>query len=327
MTPDIVLLAAVAVHKDRLYVAAAFSALPPHAEPTRLYLYDARKDPPWSYHDVGAWTVAVEKHRAAPGNRWTLCALSERGALERAGGGKVEVETIADAGLFRPGAAGYGYLSGLRDVGGTLHACGSGGQVYRRLQPGNWVHLDQTLLQPPGTDDLLLLRAIDGPALDDLYVGGDLPGPRGREGKLFHWNGERWRPIPIPRVRGLNAIFVEDREHVWVAGIDGALLVGNHRDGFESLSPQQSAHLFHDVIVHEGAVYLGSSFGLFRYDAERRRAVRVRTGLPSEPSYIASLDAADGVLWAVGPADILRFDGKTWARIAHPDLPDQGGGP
>jgi hypothetical protein len=318
MHTDTHLLTALIVQADRLYFATALAAMPPHAEYSRLYHYDAQSTRPWSYHDVRFWMVALEKFRDGADDAWTLCALSERGEMERVSRGKATVERIADAGLYRSGSAGYGYLTKLREIGGYLHVCGDGGQVYKRLGSDKWAHMDDGLLQPPDVKDRLLLSTIDGPAEDDLYVGGNRPSSSGRVGCLFHWNGARWRAIDLPVVGGINAIYIESEERVWLAGRKGTLLVGNHRSGFESLFAHQSPQLFHDLTMFNGVLYLGSNFGLFRYDEVRRRVVRERTNLSSELSYISTVAQADGVLWAVGPADIARFDRKSWTRLQHP---------
>lgn len=312
------LLTALIVDADRLYLATALAAMPQHSEYTRLYHYDARSAKPWSYHDVRFWTVALERFREGTDGVWTLCALSERGEMERASRGKAVVERVADAGLYRSGSTGYGYLTKLREIGGGLYACGDGGQVYKRLGPDTWVHMDSGLLQPPDVKDRLLLNVIDGPAEDDLYAGGNLPGSSGREGRLFHWNGASWRRVDIPIVSDVNAICIENERRIWVAGRKGTLLVGDHRSGFESLSTNRSSQLFHDLTIFNGVLYLGSNFGLFRYDKERHRVVRERTELSPELSYISTVAQADGVLWAVGPTDIARFDGQSWNRISQP---------
>ena len=322
MSATVVLTSALIVAGDFVYVAASLEELPLYSPHTRLFLYDGRSPQPWSAHDVQFRVVALEKMPGDDGGGSVLCALSEEGDLEiMSATADPVVERIPDVGLRGPIAKGYGYAAGLRWIGHHLHACGAAGQVYRRLAPGKWVHMDAGLLQAPKVKDRLLLSALDGPAEDDIYLAGDAAGPTGREGRLFHWDGSAWRPIDLPTVGALNAILVEDRDRIWVCGTKGALLRGNHRDGFVDLSTPSSPQLFHGMILHGGALYLGSNFGLFQYDIARARVVRSRTGLSVEPTYVSSLGQADGVLWGVGPKDIVFFDGKGWTRVQHPDNP------
>ncbi|WP_437313167.1 hypothetical protein [Sorangium sp. So ce385] len=318
---------ALALSASSVYLSATFAAPGDYTPHTRLFLYDEGGAPPWTAHDVGFFTVGLEK-QAAPGEDLALCALSLDGEVELRSARGAVIEPIPEAGLRRPTSKGYGFLTALRRVGDRLFACGSAGQVYRRLGPGRWAHADAGLLQaPPGVDFQDLVRPVDlqGPAEDDLYLAAQQLGPRGLEGSLFHLGGPRWRRLAVPPVGGLNAVHVESAQRIWVCGHEGALLVGNHRDGFRSVSRERSPHLFHAVAMYQETLYLGSNFGLFRYDLERRRALRVRTGLEQELRYIHTIEQAGGVLWCVGPTDIARFDGERWTRVHPPEAPKGGG--
>jgi len=309
----------------RLYIAGSPDEQEPYTPFTRLYsYYDDRPERPWTQHAVEWWTVALEMSRTADGARM-YCALSREGDVELIAQGQQAYEKIADAGVWSRGNKGYGYLSHLRQIGGHLYACGGGGQVYRRDER-DWVHVDKGLLQDgaalaDGTLGRLLLVAIDGAAEDDLYVVGSRPGEAGYEGVLFHGDGTVWTPVAVPRLKQLNAIHVERADRVWLCGQDGALLVGNHADGFEDWSGTTQGQLLHDLTIFEDTLYLASNKGLHAYDGKRRRIVRVKTGLSPEPKYLATIDHADGVLWGIGAKDIVRFDGLRWARIDNPDNP------
>jgi len=324
MSAEVEFTAALVIAGDYVYIAAALAGLPAYSPHTRLFLYDGQSQQPWTKHDVSFWTIGLEKipDESDDEGGWILCALSEEGDVElMSATADPALERIPDAGLRGPTSKGYGYLLSLRRIGGHLHACGSAGQVYKRLGPGRWVHMDAGLLQAPNVKARLLLQDINGAAEDDIYVVGDIPGPGGPEGRLFHWNGSAWRPVDIPSVGALNALHVEDRDRVWVCGARGTILRGNHRDGFDDLTTPGSRQLFHAMTVHDGVLYLGSNFGLFQYDPQRGRVARVRTGLEVEPSYVSTLGQADGVLWGVGPKDIVYFDRRTWTRVQHPDNP------
>jgi len=317
-------IAALAVGGDRLYLAASPDSFEPYTPFTRMYsYYGDNDDRPWTHHDLEWWTVALEMSRNDDGSP-LRCILSQEGDFGRPVSGKMVFEKIADAGVSSRGAKAYGYVSGLRRIGAHLYVCGGGGQVYKRLGPDNWVHVDDGVLQDrkalaDGTIGRLLLRAIEGAAEDDIYLAGSLPGKSGYEGALFHWDGAAWRPIPLPVVKQINAIHIESTSRIWLCGIDGALLVGDHRDGFENWSDRAQGQLFHDLTMYDDTLYLASDKGLCAYDGKRRRVVRVKTGLAPEPKRFSNIDHADGVLWSVGLKDIVRFDGTAWTRIHHPD--------
>jgi hypothetical protein len=320
---------ALVVRGDRLYLAGSPDAFEPYTAFTRMFsYYGDRDDRPWTHHDLQWWTVALEMSRREDGST-VRCILSQEGDIGMPSPGGLVFENIVDAGVSSPGNKGYGYVSNLRHIGEHLYACGSGGQVYKRLGPDNWVHMDAGLLQDRkalanGTVGRLLLRAIDGAAENDVYATGSMPGDTGYEGVLFHGDGSGWRRLDIARVKQLNAIYVESADRVWLCGQNGALLVGNHREGFEDWSDAAQSQLFHDLTMYEDTLYLSADKGLCAYDGKRRRVVRVKTGLKPEPRHLSNIDCADGVLWSVGRKDIVKFDGRTWARIDHPDNPKIG---
>jgi hypothetical protein len=51
---------------------------------------------------------------------------------------------------------------------------------------------------------------------------------------------------------------------------------------------------------------------VFRLDGDR--LARVDFGEDKPSSYFA-LSSADGILWSIGPKDIMAFDGQLWTRI------------
>jgi hypothetical protein len=320
-------IAALVVSGECLYLAGSPDSFEPYTPFTRMFsYYRDRNDRPWTHHDLDWWIVALEMGRREDGSP-VRCILSQEGEFGTPSSGKMVFEKITDAGVSSPGAKGYGYVSGLRHIGEHLYVCGGGGQAYQRRGPDEWVHMDDGLLQDRKVlaEGRLLLRAIEGAAEDDIYVAGSLPGKSGYEGVLFHWDGATWMPIPLPAVKQINAVHVESASRIWLCGIDGALLVGDHRGGFENWSDVAHGQLFYDLTMYDDTLYLASSTGLCAYDGKRRRVVRVQTGLKPEPKSVSHIDHADGILWCVGSKDIVRFDGTGWTRIHHPDNRKIGG--
>lgn len=309
---------------DRLLLTAALEATAERSYGTRVFEYDGRREQPWKHRDLPWRETVLARYNEGPGGPQTVCLLSDEGQIELITGDSTIEEDITDAGLMKSTAKHYGYVSSARQVGSHLYASGVGGQVYRRTAPGKWEHMDEGLLQPGDGSSRLMLYAIDGSSENDLYVAGDIHTGVGIPGRLYHWDGKSWRQIIIPPVYGLNAIFVESEQRIWLAGLRGALLLGNQKEGFVSLLPRRGPHLFHDIVCYKEVMYLASNQGLYRYDPERRTIIRVRTGLPREPSYVSHIDQSDDVLWCFGPSDILRFDGETWTAIQLPENPPAG---
>ncbi|MEO3715721.1 hypothetical protein [Roseateles flavus] len=218
-------------------------------------------------------------------------------------------------------------MSDLRQIGEHLYACGGAGQVYKRVAPNQWEHMDQGLLQAPDVSERILPRAIHGPDESDIYLVGCLSAS-GLPPLVYHWDGSRWLRLPLPEVaERITNIHVESKDRIWLCGSNGTLLLGNARDGFRSLSTVDDNQLFLSVTLFEGRAYLGSNLGLFVYDpADAAAGIRpVVTGLVPELQDANIVDSVEGVLWSIGPKDIARFDGQSWTRIHHPDNPPIGG--
>jgi hypothetical protein len=219
-------------------------------------------------------------------------------------------------------------MSGLKQIGDHLYACGGAGQVYKRIQPFHWVHMDKGLLQDPGVSERLLLSAIDGPHENAIYTAGSLSA-MGHPPKVFFWNGLVWRELPMPAVaERINAIYVESETRIWLCGANGTLLLGNERVGFKSLSTVDDNQLFYSLCKYRDRIVLGSNMGLFFYDpSNHAQGIKeVVTGLEPELQDANVVDAVDDVLWSIGNKDIARYDGTKWERIHHPDNPPIGGG-
>src|SRR5262245_14719396 len=105
---------------------------------SRLYMFNERAPNRWTFNEhlfvvpaMCTWQSPLQ-----PGPRF-FAALNENGQLVMLGA-QTTYEDIADAGLSRPGAAGYGYLIGLKQIGRRLYTCGFAGQVLRREESGGW---------------------------------------------------------------------------------------------------------------------------------------------------------------------------------------------
>lgn len=225
----------------------------------------------------------------------------------------------------------------LREVGGNLYACGGGNQVYKRQADG-WHAMDQQLAEfsrsaltdisdllhtrkgELSSDELLALTEqvgevgglndIAGVAHDDLYA-------CGVAGALWHWNGRTWRRLEIPSDEHLHSIHIASDGQVWVCGHNGTLLKGNQERGFRSLLGEKCSDHFWSIREFDGAVYLGSTKGLFSYQDQSLKSV-VLPG-KQNPSIIQALDATDNVLWVVAQRYVARLRDGVWERFDHPD--------
>lgn len=315
--------------KDRLLIAGSPDEDEPYTPYTVWFTYfadDAKE--PWAYTDTAWWAVEATKYVPKHGE-WALVGMSNEGHLHYTYDDHYVEEKIPGAGVFSEDAECWGYMSGLKQIGAHLYACGGAGQVYKRLDVNRWVHMDEGLLQRPDVSERLLLSAIDGPHEKAIYTAGSLSA-MGHPPKVFFWNGQTWREIALPQVaERINAIHIESESRIWLCGANGTLLVGNERDGFKSLSRVEDNQLFYSICLYRGIAVMGSNMGLFFYDPKHpEQGIReLLTGLTPELQDANKVSAVDDVLWSIGNKDIARFDGNTWTRIHHPDNKPIGSGP
>ncbi len=234
-------------------------------------------------------------------------------------------EKIPGAGVNRADSQGWGYVSDIQQIGQHVYACGFSGQVYKRWQANDWRHMDDGLLQAPGTpmDDTIALSVIGGPHENAIYTAG-YQYTAGFPPRLFFFNGHQWRDIQLPKAAGrITNMHVTSADCIWLCGDHGTLLSGNAHDGFKSLATQSDRQLFTSVTEFEGCIYLASNLGLFVYDPAQPEAgmCKVSTHLQPDLQDVNVVEARGQVLWSIGPKDIARFNGKTWERMQHPDNP------
>lgn len=310
---------AVAIKRDYIYLSSSLNSMPVYSPHTRLSQYDEQYEFTWSKHDVEWWSVSLAIYTESENSDSELCAMSNEGHIEFIGDHEPIMEKIPGAGVFTEDAKGWGYMSSIRQIGEHLYAGGDGGQVYKRVAPHHWEHMDDGILQAPDVENRFLLADIQGAMEDDIYICGGIPGSHGLEGRLYHWNGKHWINLPLPTSERLTAFHLEDAATMWICGVNGTLLCGNNKDGFKDLSMVDDNQLFTSISKFNGRIYLASNMGLFCFDGKTIN--EVNTGLTPELHDANVIDAVDGVLWSIGIRDIARFDGVTWERIDHPDNP------
>ncbi len=316
----------VVVAPDFVFVATQLTSLDPRETAhTRCSTYNpAEQDVPFGYFDLEDNIVSVHAYRQLPEDKKRFACVGSQGAVHFVRGSTREVRTerLPGAGLVEGNFGGL--MMNLRDIGGQLWACGQHGQVYRRFGVDDWrradegirVTIDPAEYGPDRIDEMLsvmssapMLNCIDGTSNADVYV-------VGMQGFLAHFDGATWRKIELPVSEHLDWVRCADDE-VWICGHRGTLLRGNARSGFVRVSGGDDQHTFVCLAKFNDAVYLSAEEGLFVYDGVS--VLPVTSKLKPEIQDAWRLDHADGVMWSIGVTDLVRFDGKTWTRVHHPD--------
>ncbi|WP_418126096.1 hypothetical protein [Variovorax sp. 160MFSha2.1] len=317
----------VVVAPDFVFLATQLNTLDPRETAhTRMSTYNpAEQELPFGYFDLEDNIVSVHAYRTLPPDKKRFVCLGAQGAVHFVRGSTREVRTerISGAGMLE-GSFG-GLMSHLREIDGQLWACGQHGQVYRRFGVDDWRENDQGIrvrVDPAqdGADrigEMLeaistapMLSCIDGTGASDVYV-------VGLRGFMAHFDGEQWTEIGLPVSEHLEWVRCNGPDEVWVCGHNGTLLKGSARTGFRRLGRSEDRRTFVCLAPFDGAVYLSTEDGLFRFDGQS--ISRVKSKLKPELQDAWRLDRVDGVLWSIGIRDLARFDGRQWVRIHHPD--------
>jgi hypothetical protein len=297
--------------------------LPVSERYTRVVTYDEQAPHRWGFDEEEDIVTAIAVWKDPSTGDRLFVALGEDGKVDFQEDDAHIREQIVGSGLWNPHANGWGYMSALKQIGTHLYAAGGAGQVYKRVGPDQWMHMDAGLLQAPDVSERLLPRAIDGPHEAAIYLLGGISAI-GVPPFLFFWNGQHWTRLPLPEVaERLTGIHVESEQCIWLCGANGTLLRGNAAEGFTSLATVDDNQLFLSLCLYRERIVLASNIGLFYYDpAQPQQGIRkLTTTLQPDVQDANIVEAVEGVLWSIGPKDIVRHTEKGWERIDHPDNP------
>ncbi|RSZ57275.1 hypothetical protein HF313_10990 [Massilia atriviolacea] len=255
--------------------------------------------------DAGTWRVGdadddIEEWEAVAA---TLVRQPLEQALFLGAQGEVLCMGSGDTHHERIPGARRGPLRGLGSVAGQAYACGMQYQVYRRDAGGKWRALEQGLPGKGAGAAVAGFEAIGGFAHDDLYAAG-------WHGEIWQCDGKRWQPCRSPVKAILTALCCAPDGLVYACGQDGALVRGRGAD-WEVLAQPVRDDLW-SLAWFGGALYAASAHAVYRLDGGQLREIDFGA---DRPATCYGLSAADGVLWSIGPKDIMAFDGDTWSRI------------
>ncbi len=231
------------------------------------------------------------------------CILGKNGeVVDIVGGGGVKFDQIPGAGLDVNDP--YGYVETIKRIGGELYVCGYGRQVYKLID-GQWLSIANEILTRERATGFF---DIDGTDACHVYA-------VGWKGEIYLHDTKAWRKDDSPTTVHLAAVRCLAPDDVWICGDKGVVLHGCFGQWQILSSPAfqdnwYSIESFHDKIYLAGNDVLAC--------IEDGEITPVDTGL-RKPWTVHRLHANDGMLWAIGRAHILMFDGIKWHEIIHPD--------
>jgi hypothetical protein len=213
--------------------------------------------------------------------------------------GKVHVGNIFDASQPQPTDPRYGSFSSVAQIGGRAHAVGLRGMVYRLDAPASWTRIDEQLARE------FDVEAIHGFSESDIYA-------VGRKGELWQFNGQFWLKRDLPTTVNLSAVKCAEDGFVYIGGHNGVLIRGRN-EAWEILDQAPMRSDIWDIEWFEGELYVSTFSAVYRLKGPHLEPILFGE---DKPKTFYHLSVGEGVLWSVGEADVMSFDGTKWTRVS-----------
>lgn len=197
-----------------------------------------------------------------------------------------------------------GPIREVREIGGKAYAVGMDRQVYRRDGRSSWVCVDGNMRKAPALDVVFGFESIHGFSEQDMYA-------VGWHGEMWRYDGKAWKEIASPTNLLLTRVFCAPGGTVYACGQRGMLLRGS-KSIWEVVEHRSTQEDLWDLQWFEGKLYLSTTSLVYTLEKDALVPVAMDDEVP-EACY--HLDAADGIMWSIGPKDVIQFDGKSWTRI------------
>jgi len=195
------------------------------------------------------------------------------------------------------------WLLGAAEIEDSIVACGMARQVYRRGAGATWARMDQGVR----TDDLAGLTGVAGTGRDKVVA-------VGFRGEIWSFDGITWRAEDSPTNVKLRCITVSPDGTFYAAGGRGMLLRGGP-GSWEVIDQSVTRETFWSMTFFRESLYVANIEGLYRLSGDLMEQVM----FPFEGrTSTSNVDAADGVIWSVGPTDLVWSDGHNWHRVDGP---------
>ena len=285
--------------KDALGILAYPRMLPSNSEFCRFFTHINEQ---WGKTDLDFQCKSLTYLNEPSRNYRGWWILGRNGEVQEISTAGTHKEQIEGAGLNY--SEPYGYLEAIKNIDGSLHACGYGRQVYRRVGD-SWVSLSDSILT---RDTARGFFDIDGLSEKNLYA-------VGWQGDIYFYDGRGWYRDESPTNAHLAGVKCLPDGQVWVCGNRGVVLCGAFGN-WHLVDSNSFENNWYSIELFEGTPYLAGNNFLAK--VEHNRIVPVDTGLKYQIT-THKLHAREGILWSIGEEDILAFDGKIWTPLAHPD--------
>ena len=198
----------------------------------------------------------------------------------------------------------------IKTINGYAYSVGGTRQVYKRVDIGTWVKIDNGLPDEEyshriGFDDL------DGFSEENMYAVGGL-------GDVWHFNGENWRQMKFPSDLELATVTCAGDGWIYITGEGGRIWRGREST-WELIHTGHSSVLWNDVCWFNNQLWLSSDYQFKILDGNELINPSY-DGTPSgeKVSMWGHMDARDGLLVIASTDVAMSFDGSQWRTLISP---------
>lgn len=194
----------------------------------------------------------------------------------------------------------------VKTIDGSAYSVGGGRSIYKRIDVGKWVKLDQGFPKidassAQGFNDM------DAFSQNDMYaVGG--------HGDVWHFDGESWTQMDFPSDMQLGTVTCAGDSEVYISGEGGSLWVGR-QSTWKRIYRGSSSILWNDVAWFDGKLWLASDYQFRIWDGNELIAV---THGGEQIGAGGHMDVRDGMLAIASLTQVWTFDGQHWRTIVSP---------
>lgn len=262
--------------------------------------------------DRGTWGAGTVQWLACSG---TVChmpaerylVLGTDGSVRASGGGAVKEEApIANCGV-EPRKRGP--LREIRGIAkGRAYAVGTCRQAYVRDGEDQWKCIDQSAQvgDTPITDTSF--ESIDGFSEQEIYT-------VGWEGEIWKYDGSLFTQQNSPTNLALYKVRCASDGFAYACGQLGTLLRGRD-DQWEVIEHESITEDLWGMELFDGQLYVSSTHFVYRLEDGKLKPVDFGDDVPQTCYHLSS---ADGIMWSIGPKDVMEFNGSNWKRILRID--------
>ncbi|MCC9070554.1 hypothetical protein LNQ49_02930 [Flavobacterium sp. F-65] len=234
-------------------------------------------------------------------------ALGTDGSVRASGGGVVKEEApIANSGIDPKKRGPLREIRGIAN--GRAYAVGTCRQAYVREDENLWRCIDQSaqIGDTPITDTSF--ESIDGFNEQEIYT-------VGWEGEIWKYDGSLFTQQNSPTNLALYKVRCAPDGFAYACGQLGTLLRGRDNQ-WEIIKHESTTEDLWGMEIFNGKLYVSSSHFVYQLVDGKLEPIDFGDEVPRTCYH---LSAADGIMWSIGPKDVMEFDGLNWKRCLQID--------